>query len=204
MKTGSGTQFIDPHLLATSTLNLRSSSFLHWLRHTGVPLARPGLLLVTLSALLLTTLGYVCIMLADDTLLRIAEKHMPELTPEGRELLRQSGIHQTLFRASLLLGGLFCLARGWRFSRRFWLLILVFVALADFWRVLVPVVSLIVSLVLGTPLSQIPSQPWAPLLPTLLIACSFLVLSTLLFLPPVNRWRKALRQLAGTSSQSTP
>lgn len=181
-----------------------SNSLLHWLRHTGVPLARPGPLLVALSALLLTTLGYMSIMLADDTLLRMAEKHMPEITAEGRELLRQSGIQQTLFRASLLIGGLFCLARGWRFSRRFWLLILVFVALSDFWRVLVPAVSLIVSLVLGTPLSEIPSQQWTPLLPSLLIACSFLVLSTLLFLPPINRWRKALRQIASTTTPSTP
>ena len=184
-------------------MNLRSNPFLRWLRHTGVPLARPGLLLIALNALLLTTLGYVCIMLADDTLLRMAEKHLPELTPQGQELLRQSGIHQTLFRASLLLGGLFCLARGWRFSRRFWLLILVFVALSDFWRILVPAASLILSLVLGTPLSQIPSQQWTPLLPTLLITCSFLVLSLLLLLPPISRWRNALRQLAGTSTQST-
>ena len=65
MKTGSGTQFIDPHLLVTSTLNLRSDPFLRWLRHTGVPLARPGLLLVTSSALLLTTLRFMCVMLVD-------------------------------------------------------------------------------------------------------------------------------------------
>ncbi|MBC7617895.1 MAG: hypothetical protein H7293_02695 [Candidatus Saccharibacteria bacterium] len=185
-------------------MNPRSNPFLRWLHHTGVPLARPGLLLFTLSALLLTTLAYTCVMMADDTLVRVAEKHMPEITTEGRELLRQSRIHQSIFRTSLLLGGLFCLARGWRFSRRFWLLILVFVALSDFWRVLVPAVSLIVSLVLGTPLSQIPSHQWTPLLPTLLIACSFLVLTLLLFLPPISRWRKALRQLAGTTIPSTP
>ena len=65
VKTGSGTQFIDPHLLATSTLNLRSDPFLRWLHHTGVPLARPGLLLVALSALLLTTLRFMCVMLVD-------------------------------------------------------------------------------------------------------------------------------------------
>ena len=177
---------------------------LHWLRHTGVPLARPGLLLVALSSLLLTTLAYTWVMMADDTLLRVAEKHMPELTPEGRELLRQSRIHQSIFRTSLLLGGLFCLARGWRFSRRFWVLILVFVALSDLWLIMLTAVSLIASLMLGTPLDEIPSQQWMPLVPHLLIACSFLVLTLLLFLPPINRWRKALRQLAGTTTPSTP
>ena len=146
-------------------MNLRLRSVLHWLRHTGVPLARPGLLLVALSALLLTTLAYTCIMLADDTLFRVAEKHMPELTPEGRELLRQSGIHQSIFRASLLLGGLFCLARGWRFSRRFWLLILVFVALSDLWLIMLTAVSLFVSLMLDRPGSYKSENPMKMVLP---------------------------------------
>jgi hypothetical protein len=179
---------------------MRSSRFLHWLRQTGVPLARPGILLGTLTALLLTTLGYVGFMLADDTL----SKHLPDLTPEGRALIRQGGIQQSLFLGCLLLGGLLCLARGWRFSRSLWLLLLIFVALADIWRVMPQAVSLVASLVLGKPLSEIPMQEWAPVLPYLIIAGSFLILSLLLFLPPVNRWRRAMRQLANTPPVTIP
>ena len=58
----SSTSLVTHH---TEIVNLRTITLLHRLRHTGVPLARPGLLLVALSALLLTTLGYMCIMLAD-------------------------------------------------------------------------------------------------------------------------------------------
>jgi hypothetical protein len=177
-------------------VNLRSSPFLHWLRHTGVPLARPGVLLVTLTALLITTLGYLGFLSTDDGLL----KHLPDLTAEGRAMVRQGGIQHGIFITCLLLAGLFCLARGMRFSRRLWLLLLIIVALADLWRIMLPAVSLIVSLLLGKPLSEIPAQEWTPLLPYLLIAGSFFILSLLLFLPPVNRWRKAMRELATTST----
>jgi hypothetical protein len=181
--------------LNVEIVNRRSSPFVHWLSHSGVPLARPGILLLTITALLLNTLGYLGFLLADDTLL----KHLPNLTPEGRALMRQSGIHHGIFIACVLMGGQFCLAKGWRYSTRLWLLILIFVALSDFWRVMSQAVSVIVSLVLGKPLGEIPTQEWAPLLPYLLIAGTFLILSLMLFLPPVNRWRKAMRELANIS-----
>ena len=177
-------------------MNLRSLPLLHWLRHTGVPLARPSILLVTLTALLITTLGYLGFLSTDDRLL----KHLSDLTSEGRAMLRHQGVQHGIFITCLLLAGLFCLARGMRFSRRLWLLLLIIVGLGDFWRVMLPAVSLIVSLALGKPLSEIPAQEWTPVLPYLLLAGSFLILSLLLFLPPVNRWRKAMRQLATTST----
>ena len=153
-------------LLLLGIVNLQSNDLLHWLRHTGVPFARPGILLVTLTALLITALGYLVFLSTDDGLLR----HLPDLTAEGRAMVRQGGIQHGIFITSLLLAGLFCLARGMRFSRRLWLLLLIIVALADLWRVMLPAVSLIVSLVLGKPLSEIPAQEWAPLLPYPLIA----------------------------------
>jgi len=177
----------------------RSNTFLHWLRHAGVPVARPGVLLVALAALLLTTLAYLGIMLTDDTLLLVAEKHMPELTSTGQTLMRQGAIQQGLFLVSLLLGGQFCLVKGLRFSRRIWLLILCFVALADLARVMLPAVTLIVNLVLGT-LSEVPAAQWAPLVKDLIIGACFLSASALLFLPPVGRWRMALRQLTGKTT----
>ena len=113
-------------------MNLRSLPLLHWLRHTGVPLARPSILLVTLTALLITTLGYLGFLSTDDGLL----KHLPDLTSEGRAMVRHQGVQHGIFITCLLLAGLFCLARGMRFSRRLWLLLLIIVGLGDLWRVM--------------------------------------------------------------------
>lgn len=60
---------------------------LYCLRHAGVRVARPGILLVALAWLLASTLAYAGIALGDDFLLRYAEQHLPDLTPAGRNLL---------------------------------------------------------------------------------------------------------------------
>jgi hypothetical protein len=174
-------------------MTLRCPSFLQWLRHAGVAVARPGSLLLTLTALLVTTLAYLGVMLADDSLSLFAAEHMPELTPEALALVRQGIVQQSFFLASLLLGGLFCLAQGWRFSRRIWLLVLCFVALADLSQLLLPSVSLLVSLAVGTPLGDIPLEQWLPVLKHLVIGACFLMATPLLFLSSVSRWRRALR-----------
>ena len=151
---------------------------LHWLRHAGVPVARPGLLQVALAGLLLTTLAYLGLMLADDTFLGIMEKHGADssLTPEGMALVRRGFIAQSLFLNGLLLVGWLGLARGWRFARLVWLLLL------------------------GTELGEIPREQWLPVLAHLSVAAAFIVLSFLLFLPPAGRWYRALHQAAAPKS----
>ncbi|MDD3482430.1 hypothetical protein [Azovibrio restrictus] len=175
---------------------------LHWLRHAGVPVARPGLLQVALAGLLLTTLAYLGLMLTDDTFLGIMEKHGADssLTPEGMALVRRGFIAQSLFLNGLLLVGWFGLVRGWRFARLVWLLLLGLVALADLWRLLLPAIPLLVSLLLGTELGGIPREQWLPVLAHLSVAAAFIVLSFLLFLTPAGRWYRALRQAAAPKS----
>lgn len=178
----------------------RTRIFVQWLRHAGVPLARPGLLLVALTGLLLTTVFYLALMLTDDTLTQTLAEHLTdaELTPEGLNAMRMGFVAQNFFAVTLLLVGWIGLAKGWRFARLIWLLLLGFAILSDLWRILLPAIPLIVSLMFDTPLSEIPREQWIPVMHNLLVGAAFFVLSALLFLPPIGRWYKALRHATNT------
>lgn len=172
----------------------KTRAFIFWLRHAGVPVARPGLLLLALAGLLASTLAYLGITFWDNPLVQYADQYMPELTPAGKQMIATGSNQQAIFLAFLLLGAQFCLAKGWRFSRRIWLLVLFFVALANLPMVVLAAVPLIVNLLLETAPSEFPQERWFFLIGHLIVSVSFLLASILLFMPAVRRWRAALRE----------
>jgi hypothetical protein len=174
----------------------KNSNFIFWLRNAGVPVPRPGVLLLALAALLASTLAYLGIVLWDNPLVQYADQYMPELTPAGKQMVARGSNQQAIFLAFLLLGAQFCLAKGWRFSRRIWLLVLFFVALANLPMIVLAAIPLIVNLLVDAAASEVPQDRSFFLIGHLVVSVSFLVASILLFMPAVRRWRAALREQA--------
>ena len=178
------------------------SSTLSWLRHAGTPLARPTSVLIVQAGLLITTLIYIALMLGNSSWRNAlsASAFDANITPEGMALIESSWIHQALFLAGLLLAGLWSLARGGRFSRGTWLLLLAFVSLGDFSRILLAMLSWLSDHLGQTSGTGLTDSPWGALPAELLVGASYTFFNLLLFLPPTSNWYRMRKQLRQKSS----
>lgn len=170
------------------------------LRTWRVAQPRPTGLLWALSFMVPSTLVYVVTSWHMVDVVAGPMADAAKLTDLGQEWVRAGLRQQYLLAMFALIGATVCVAMGWRFSRRLWLVALTLFALAAALQV--------IHCFLVT-MTQSGTDDWlgpncGALRPLGASALGLLVATVLLFIPSVNRWRAALRRMASPPVSSTP